>query len=181
MLFYACVMQPRHYVIVLTVAQTKQTAFTSQFRSINSPIDCVANAALCWHKVQLHPPLVVLPLSFPPVKAPLKVLAPPASPSGISSRLIRALGRGCLYTWNTWPPSLSSAALLSTKASSNRKTWSRWQTGQTQSKWDLRFYRSHLLFSCDTNISARFYHETRNRSEGVIQWDDTKHILAGVC
>lgn len=63
----------------------KTNSYMSQCRSVNSLKD--------W--------LVVLPLSFPPVKAPLKVLAPPASPSGISSRLIRALGRGCLYTWNT--------------------------------------------------------------------------------
>lgn len=69
----------------------------------------------------------IVPLSFPPVKAPLKVPPPAASPSGISSRFIRALGRGCRYTLNTWPPSLSSPGLVSTNTSSNRNTCSRWQ------------------------------------------------------
>lgn len=123
-------------------------------------------------KCSLCPPLVVLPLSFPPVKAPLKVLAPPASPSGISSRLIRALGRGCLYTWNTWPPSLSSAALLSTKASSNRKTWSRWQMGQTQSKLDMWFYRSHCCSAETRSLCEQCF---RNITEGIArQWHDTR-------
>lgn len=70
---------------------------------------------------------IMLPLSFPPVKAPLKVPPPAASPSGISSRFIKALGRGCRYTLNTWPPSFSSPGLVSTNTSSNRNTCSRWQ------------------------------------------------------
>lgn len=77
---------------------------------------------------------IILPLSFPPVKAPLKVPPPAASPSGISSRFIKALGRGCRYTLNTWPPSLSSPGLVSTNTSSNRNTCSRWRGTSDQEK-----------------------------------------------
>ena len=49
-----------------------------------------------WLMGVVWPVLDMLPLSFPPVKAPLKVPPPAASPSGISSRFNRALVRGCL-------------------------------------------------------------------------------------
>lgn len=95
---------------------------------------------------------VLLPLSFPPVKAPLKVPPPPASPSGISSRLIEALGMGCLYTLNTWPPSLSSTGLVSTKASSNRNTCRRWQEeAHTHTKWEIWLYEN-IYHNIQTHI-----------------------------
>lgn len=53
------------------------------------------NTSLCSVIVSVGQHWCVLPLSFPPVKAPLKVPPPPASPSGISSRFIKAFGRGC--------------------------------------------------------------------------------------